>query len=40
MKSFFRKLAWLTQRQAKEVELEEELQFHLQKLFEQEVAKG
>ena len=29
MKSFFRKLRWLTQRTDKEVELREELQFHL-----------
>lgn len=29
MKSFLRKLAWLTQRQGREAEFEEELQFHL-----------
>ena len=40
MKSFFRKLAWLTQRQAKEVELEEELQFHLQKEAGEREAQG
>ena len=40
MKSFFRKLAWLTQRQAKEVELEEELQFHLQEEAGEREAQG
>ena len=29
MRSFFRKLAWLTQRSGKETELREELEFHL-----------
>jgi macrolide transport system ATP-binding/permease protein len=35
MKSFFRKLKWLTQRRSKESELQEELQFHLDEEVEQ-----
>ena len=35
MKSFFRKLRWLTQRPDKEAELREELQFHLNEEAEQ-----
>lgn len=40
MKSFLRKLRWLTRRSAKEVELREELQFHLQEEAETREADG
>jgi hypothetical protein len=38
MNSFFRKLHWLTKRRSKEVELREELQFHLEEEAEQRQA--
>ena len=40
MKSFFRKLRWLTQRPDKEAELRDELDFHLQEEAEQRKAEG
>ncbi len=40
MNSFLRKLSWLTQRQRKEAELHEELQFHLDEEAEQRQAEG
>src|ERR1700724_253138 len=40
MKSFFRKLGWLTQRRSKEAELREELEFHLAEEAEQRQAEG
>jgi putative ABC transport system permease protein len=40
MNSFFRKLRWLTQRSAKEAELNEELQFHLEEEAEQRQEDG
>jgi putative ABC transport system permease protein len=40
MRSLFRKLRWLTQRSAKEAELREELQFHLEEEAEERQADG
>ena len=40
MRSFFRKLSWLTRRRRKEDELREELQFHLEEEAEQQRAEG
>ncbi len=40
MKSFFRKLCWLTRRPAKEAELREELEFHLAEEANQREAEG
>src|SRR5690348_7776569 len=40
MKSFFRKLRWLTRRPAKEAELREELQFHLAEEANEQEAEG
>src|SRR5262245_35774028 len=40
MKSFFRKLRWLMQRDRKEAELSEELQFHLEEEAEERRQKG
>jgi predicted permease len=40
MNSFFRKLRWLTERRRKEVELREELQFHLEEEAEERRAGG
>jgi hypothetical protein len=40
MTSFFRKLSWLTGRRRKEVELGEELQFHLDEEAEERQAQG
>src|SRR5712691_1269762 len=40
MRSFFRRLGWLTQRSRKEAELREELQFHLEEEAEQHQAAG
>jgi macrolide transport system ATP-binding/permease protein len=40
MKSFFRKLGWLTRRPSKEEELRDELQFHLNEEAEEHLEKG
>src|SRR5438876_6431832 len=40
MRSFFRRLRWLTQRSRKEAELREELEFHLEEEAEQHQAEG
>src|SRR5438309_5427408 len=40
MSAFFRKLRWLTQRDRKEAELREELQFHLEEEAQQRHAQG
>jgi predicted permease len=40
MSAFFRRLRWLTQRDRKEAELREELQFHLEEEAEQRQARG
>src|SRR5712692_75125 len=40
MKSFFRRLGWLTRRSRKEAELREELQFHLEEEAEQHQGEG
>ena len=40
MSAFFRKLRWLTQRDRKEAELREELQFHLEEEAEERHAQG
>src|SRR2546421_5469901 len=40
MTSFFRKLRWLTQRRAREDELREELQFHLEEEAEERTEEG
>ncbi|HEV2381984.1 MAG TPA: ABC transporter permease [Terriglobia bacterium] len=40
MNPFFRKLRWLTRRDAKEAELREELQFHLEETAEERKAEG
>jgi hypothetical protein len=40
MRSFFRKLAWLTQRSGKETELREELEFHLAEEANEREAEG
>src|SRR5579862_1453289 len=40
MTSFFRKLKWLTRRPAKEAEIQEELQFHLEEEAEERQTKG
>src|SRR5689334_11728297 len=40
MKSFFRKLRWLTQRPVKEAELRDELRFHLEEEAEQVRERG
>lgn len=40
MTSFFRKLSWLIRRRNKEVELDEELQFHLDEEAEQRRVEG
>ena len=40
MRSFFRKLRWLTRRPDKEAELHEELQFHLEEEAEQRREQG
>ncbi len=40
MKTFFRKLRWLSQRRLKEEEIREELEFHLDEETEQHQAEG
>ena len=40
MSAFLRKLRWLTERDRKEAELREELQFHLEEEAEQRQAQG
>jgi len=40
MSAFFRKVRWLTQRDRKEAELQEELEFHLEEEAEQRQAEG